>query len=258
MNRHLKLFVPAALALAVVVAAPGAGRASTITTGPVETYAGGFGERVSPIANNTSYVAQSFIAPSGLLTQLSFELQSQAAGLDNAQDNSFHLLITETAGGTEALDPESIYPAAVVFESGDLTMPFDGVGGASQLFTVNLGLLDLVDGATYAFVLDAFVSPPADGVPGKSAVGIRAHDVDPTDLTSYNGGHLFSLNLTDATAAMTRAQQFNQPLAWNDTPDHDIAFSLTFDPVPEPGTSVLLATGLVILAARRRSLRAAT
>src|SRR2546422_1825127 len=226
MSSHVKsFFASAGLALAAVLAATGAGRASTITTGPVETYAGGFGERVSPIANNTSYVAQSFIAPTGFLTQLSFELQSQSPGVDNVDDNTFHLLITETAGGTEALLPESIYPTNVVFESGDLNMP---LSGGTQLFTVNLGVLDLLDGATYAFILDAFVSPPANGLPGKSAVGIRAHDVDPTDLTSYNGGHLFSLNLTDATAAMTRAQQFNQPLAWNDTVDHDIAFTLTF------------------------------
>ena len=250
MSSHVKsFFASAGLALAAVLAATGAGRASTITTGPVETYAGGFGERVSPIANNTSYVAQSFIAPTGFLTQLSFELQSQSPGVDNVDDNTFHLLITETAGGTEALLPESIYPTNVVFESGDLNMP---LSGGTQLFTVNLGVLDLLDGATYAFILDAFVSPPANGLPGKSAVGIRAHDVDPTDLTSYNGGHLFSLNLTDATAAMTRAQQFNQPLAWNDTVDHDIAFTLTFDPIPEPGSFALLATGLAILAARRK------
>jgi len=113
---------------------------------------------------------------------------------------------------------------------------------------VNIGALPLVDGATYAFVLDAFVT--ADSLPGKSAVGAVAHDTDPLDTTSYNGGHLFSLNLTDAQLSQTRAQHFAAP--WNDTVDHDIAFRAVFSAVPEPGTGVLFGFGVVALAARAR------
>ena len=236
-----------ALAIAALLGAAGPGRADTIIDIlPPETYIGGFGERVALVANNTSYVAQSFVAPAAsALDTVEFELQQQSSGLDNAADNVFHLLITTTVGGTELSNPTLIRPGTVLFESGDLTMP---LAGGTQPFSVNIGALSLVDGATYAFVLDAFVT--ANSLPGKSAVGAVAHDTDPLDTTSYNGGHLFSLNLTDAQLSQTRAQHFSA--AWNDTVDHDIAFRAAFSAVPEPGTGVLFGLGVAVLAARRR------
>ena len=246
MKSNVKWTLEAAfLSLVMMLAGAGAGRASTIDILPPETYIGGFGERVQLVSNNTSYVAQSFVAPAGsALDSVSFQLQSQAAALDNAADNVFRLLITETVGGTELLNPTLIRPSTVLFESADLTMP---LAGGTQLFVVNIGGLPLVGGSTYAFVLDAFVT--ADGLPGKSAVGAVAHDTNPLDNTSYNGGHFFSLNLTDAQLAQTRAQHFSAP--WNDTPDHDIAFRAEFTAVPEPGSLALLASGLAALLARR-------
>jgi hypothetical protein len=242
-----RTFLATPLAVAALLATAGSGRANTIIDIlPPETYIAGFGERVQLVANNTSYVAQSFVAPAAsALDTVEFQLQQQSAGLDNAADNVFHLLITTTVGGTELSTPTLIRPATVLFESGDLTM---ALAGGTQLFSVNVGSLPLVDGATYAFVLDAFVT--ADTLPGKSAVGAVAHDTDPLDTTSYNGGHLFSLNLTDAQLAQTRAQHFSA--TWNDTVDHDIAFRAVFSAVPEPGTAMLFASGLAAVAARRR------
>jgi hypothetical protein len=133
---------------------------------PAAAFQGGFGERVTGVANNTSYFAQSFVAPNGTLDELRFVLAPQSPALDNAGDNVFHLLLTETAGGTELGTPELIRPAAVVFESADLSLP---LLGPQTEFSVLLGGLSLTPGATYAWVLDAFVA--ADSVPGKSSVG---------------------------------------------------------------------------------------
>jgi hypothetical protein len=246
MDRHAKRTLSCAvLATAVLLGAAGPGRADTIIDIlPPETYIGGFGERVAAVANNTSYVAQGFVAPAAsALDTVEFVLQQQSPSLDNAADNVFHLLITTAVGGTELGSPTLIRPGAVLFESGDLTMPLTG---GTQSFPVNIGGLPLVDGATYAFVLDAFVT--ANNLPGKSAVGAVAHDTDPLDTTSYNGGHLFSLNLTDAQLSQTRAQHFTAD--WNDTVDHDIAFRAVFSAVPEPGTGVLVGLGVSVFAVR--------
>ena len=127
-----------------------------------------------------------------------------------------------------------------MFESGDLSLP---LLGPQTEFSVLLGGLSLTPGATYAWVLDAFVT--ADGVPGKSSVGEACCD-DP-----YADGHFFFLNLTDGSGS-TRAEHFD--LVWNDFPDQDLAFQLFYTPIPEPGTGSAMRVGIAALAfARARS-----
>lgn len=226
------------VALAIALVAPIA-RGASIDVYPAAAFQGGFGERVTGVANNTSYFAQSFVAPNGTLDELRFVLAPQSPAPDNAGDNVFRLLITETVGGTEISNPELIRPAAVVYESIDLTLP---LAGPQTEFSVLLGGLSLTPGATYAWVLDAFVA--ADSVPGKSSVGEACCD-DP-----YADGHFFFLNLTDGSGS-TRAEHFDR--VWNDFPDQDLAFRLFYTPIPEPGTGALFALGLAALARASRT-----
>jgi PKD repeat protein len=163
---------------------------------------------------NAAYFGQSFVAPAGFVEDLTFQV-SHTAGTDAVE---FHVLLCTTNGGTG----NTIWPDSVLFESTTLSVP---PGSGLTEFTVNLGGIDLVDGATYAWVLDAFVTQ--DGFEGKGGVGARS---------GYADGHAFFLQPSGGT----RSSHFSSGLDWNDFENDDLAFELTFssgneDPVADAG-----------------------
>lgn len=189
---------------------------ATITNFPVIDSISSFGE------SDSAYYAQSFISDGSPLEQVQFQM-GDVSGPDGTD---FHLLITETTGGTELSNPEGIRPTNVLFESGTLTKAF---GDGNQIFTVNTGNLNLTAGTTYAFVLDAFVT--FDGSLGTSSMGKGS---------AYADGHFFLFNTEGGDRATHFAADWDDSLG-----SFDLAFSL--NPVLVPETDVTLTDGALVI-----------
>ena len=94
----------------------------------------------------------------------------------------------------------------------------------------------MVEGNTYALIFDAFVL--FDGEAGGTAM--RAN-------FGYEGGSRFIFRAHDGT----REEHFLS--YWGDpSPTHDISFTLSFDPIPEPTTLTLATITVLGICGRRR------
>lgn len=218
-----------AAVLLVGALGPAASRADLIDNLPEATYISSFGEPFSP------YFAQTFVAPAGAIDDLAIRFYGDYDGA--GEDAEFHLLITEVEGS--GID---FHPTTIVYESGFLSLD----SSAPPFATGHIPLPDLVlvPGATYAFVLDAFVT--RDGDDGTIRVGTNG---------TYAGGAFYWNQAFDGT---TREEHFASE--WDSaaqTNYQDLAFQLHF--VPEPSPALLLVAGLLGfgLRARRSDLRSA-
>ncbi len=193
--------------------------ATVIDNLPRTGYMGGFGD------SGATYWGQSFLAEPGLAQSLTFELRYESGD----GDLNFRLLLTTVDGQWNGVDYSEVNPGMVLFESESLSLAHMPHNSEWILFSVELGGIDLEDGQTYAFVLDAFED--GDGIQSKALVGMR---------DGYQDGHTFWLGysktyLEDSFPNSDRDYYFNN-LYWGNNVDRAMAFSLTFIPVPEPCT----------------------
>lgn len=239
-----------------------AANADTIANWPADwstqgTYQGGWGEPIpftSP--NPLPYFGQTFTAPDGTLDSLQLMFQARDPGISNVGDTHFHLVILEYAGDDAGQTFEPLLSCdslgianGVCFESGDLVVPL-AVTNTDFPMTIPLGGLALNPGQGYFFLLDAWVE--RDGV--GSDIGIGSYH--PFVGNAPGSGRAMSVSSLETSAE--RQDHFypffdpEQPRQWNNI--NDLAYILSYTPVPEPGTAVLCAFGLATLAtARRRS-----
>ncbi|MEX2187671.1 MAG: hypothetical protein WD875_12785 [Pirellulales bacterium] len=170
------------------------------------------------------YYAQTFEALPGLAMELTFAMRDRRniGEIDAGYPMRFRVLLAETIGS--ASDPDL---STIIFESSALSLP-DGSNWTT--FTVNLGGIDLMDGSTYAWVLDAY-SDFVLGMDGGAAS--VAYIAEP-----QAGGHAMFLNADND--GHPRSTHFANGV-WADQPG-SMAFELTFDeshvdqPLPQPPT----------------------
>ena len=108
-----------------------------------------------------------------------------------------------------------------------LVQPVDG-DSTYQLVTINVGSLQVVQGQTYAFLLDSFATK--DGQAGVSK--LAASWAQPTG-NNYAGGHFVSFNADSGT----RTTHFGDASNWSDwnggeQSGRDLSFSITFSNPP--------------------------
>lgn len=211
---------------------------------------------ITPRHNFATYFSQSFVALPGLAQDLTFNIRG-----GNGDDGiDFRILIAETSVSEGLYTPTNVVYSSPLFSLGSQV----GTFGASVFgpdIEVNLGGLDLVDGAVYAWVLDTVTS--ADGVEGYGSVGYR-HPAQ-ADFFGNSSVLIWDLFLDEP----------NQP--WINVEYIDLAYKLTFSDggvehpsltpisslpkplllVSEPPTDLLLAIaaiGAVLTVGRRRYL----
>ena len=229
------------LVLVCALAVPFTGaRAATFGNWPATTTAGGWGEPigfVSPTA--IPYLGQTFTAPTGTLDSLRIVLEGDPVQVGNNGDTIFHVLITEFSGTD---NDQNFHPTTscggspgACFESGNLTLPFLTTG--QQEFVIPLGGLALNPGQKYFLLLDAWVT--RDNIGNQIRVG-----------ATYDGTGIPRSRGVTGQEAAGRQPHFDG--AWNVTPGPDLAYQISYTPVPEPGTGALCALGLAALTATKR------
>jgi len=208
----------------------------------------------------TLFNGQTFVALPGLAEELSFHLGPSAQSSTGVVDGvDFRVLITD-------IRDEKI-PTNVVFESELFTMgPTLGNSGTpieAGVVTVNIGSIDLVDGATYAWILD-FVTG-ADGIEGYTGTRLYYRST-PLKPDVYPDGNYVGMKFD---------LELNGPIsAWYDAPDSDMLFRLSFSeggipnpepmiirefeyrlPIPEPSSILLMGAGLIGLVGFRKKFK---
>jgi len=207
--------------------------------------------------NFATYFGQSFVALPGLAQDLTFRAVKGGQPQDGNDGIDFRLLIAETSVVNGLYTPTTIVYSSGVFTLGPQQGAFgDSVAGPD--ITLNLGGLDLVDGAVYEWVLDTVT--PADGVEGSGSVFYR--HPDQPDIAGNSSVLVWDLDAASPT----------QP--WINVASIDLAYRLTFSDggeahpdlpslgtlpvaaassVPEPATSALMLLGLLLAALAARS-----
>jgi hypothetical protein len=194
---------------------------------------GGWGEPV-PFVSPTAipYVGQTFTAPAGTLDSLRVVLYGDPIQVGNQYDTIFHVLITEFTGTD---DDQDFHPSTVRFESGNLTLPLLTTG--AQEFEIPLGGLALNAGQEYFLLFDAWVT--RDNLGNEVAIG-----------GLYGGDGIGRSRGVTGQESAGRQGHFDG--YWNVTPGPNVAYLMTYTPVPEPSTGALCALGLAAIALARR------
>lgn len=152
---------------------------------------------------DTSYYGQTFKAGGDFLQSLDFKINA----VTGPDDTEYHVLITTV----KDLGGGQFQPGEVLKEVEGFVEPFDADTGLHQVH-VNLKGVQLEEGKTYAFILDAFVT--RDGSNGTSHVGSTGN--------AYTDGQLVYFNVVGGT----RADHFNAN--WTERPTIDFAFKAVF------------------------------
>lgn len=194
-----------------------------------------------------TYFAQSFEALPGLAQDLTFNIRG-----GNGDDGiDFRVLIAETAASSSLFTPTNVIYSSLVFTLGP-QIGFSGSTVSGSDVTINLGGLDLVDGAVYSWILDTIST--ADGIEGYGSVGYR----HPAQVNIFGNSSVLVQDL--------ELEVPNQP--WINVDYIDLVYRLTFsdggisnpshtvlehlpsapEAISEPDSVQLFVAGLIVFA----------
>jgi Ca2+-binding RTX toxin-like protein len=173
---------------------------------------------IPSVQANTAYVAQTFKAAGSVLNSVEFLIDGDVKEFGGATVLKYRVLIT-TVEGTG----DSVKPKAVLFESAVLSEPIDD-NHAFHHVTVDTGALGLVDGQTYAIVLDAMASSgePTSGSPIAHVGSFLATSYKNGAGSDYLDGHVLYY-----ISSVPRAEAFAAE-DWTDYNEQDMSFRLVF------------------------------
>jgi Ca2+-binding RTX toxin-like protein len=166
---------------------------------------------------NTAFVAQTFKAAGSVLNSVEFLIDGDVKDFGGATILKYRVLITTVDGTGNAVKPKT-----VLFESAVLSEPIDDNHVFHQV-KVDTGALGLVDGQTYAIVLEALASS------GEPTSGSPPH-VGSFLATSYKNGagsDYLEGHVLYYVSTVPRAEAFAAE-DWQDYNDQDMSFRLVF------------------------------
>lgn len=184
-------------------------------------------------AAGTATYGQSFTATAGQneLLSMSFYINATVSSPYNFRAYVYAWTGSDTTGGA-------------LFTSGTMAAPT--TVGSFINTTVNTGGLSLTPGQQYVAFYS--VNGLGNAVTGYSSWGYLGTTIE-NGSDSYTGGNFVFNNDTDTTFE----GGWQNPTFYGGVASDDLAFTLTFASVPEPGTLALMGlSGLVLLMGRRR------
>lgn len=191
---------------------------------------------VGPFGDNgIETYGQTFVAPAqSRLNQITLYVndETNSGTVSNPAYLDFKVYVMAWAGTKAA--------GSILFQSPSFTTTNNHGPGGMERFDVSTGGVNLVAGGSYVFFLSD--SGLFDGNASTGAIGFLgefAPDV-------YSGGEFVAIDNQQDTSKWTTA-------AWTKYfPGKDLAFTLSFAPAPEPGTTTLLILGSLALLRHRR------
>jgi hypothetical protein len=194
---------------------------------------------ISPFGEgNTAVYGQTFKVPAGntVMTNFTFKLDDQL----NTDIVTFDAYVFAWDGLKAT--------GSALFTSGPFSTNNNGGAGGFQTFSINTGTLPLISGAQYVAFFSA--ANRFNGINGTANFAYLGTSFSAgADL--YPDGNFVFLNCGNNFAQVTTTT-WDNPTFFSGQATHDSAFSMTFQPLPEPTALALIPLALAVRISRRR------
>jgi hypothetical protein len=192
---------------------------------------------------NTAVYGQTFKVPAGntVMTNFTFKLDDRV----NPDIVTFDAYVFAWDGAKAT--------GSALFTSGPYSSNNNGGAGGFETFSINTGTLPLVSGAQYVAFFSA--ANRFNGITGQADFAYLGTSPQ-AGVDGYADGNFVYLNCGNIFAQVTTTP-WDNPTGYGGVATHDLAFSMTFQPVPEPTSLALLPLALLIRRGRRRPCGAA-
>jgi VCBS repeat-containing protein len=177
---------------------------------PADEFVASWGDDATP------YYGQTFTAEGTILTQIQFEIDPFISPNLTSGTTDYTVMV---ASVTLDDDGNFLHPDELLFESAPLIFTPDGNDFDWQRVTIDLAGLNLTEGETYVFLLNANFGSGSLGTARVAGIGVdKTVDPEPDGTAVFFAGNDSGDTAADFAAA-----------GWLEFVDDDLAFRLTFD-----------------------------